>query len=95
MNPVNSIVISETDNVSTALVELIQGDVGRYCLQGKTVEVVVVETIPQYHKFATCDIPENKRVRKYGEVIGRAINSIAKGAHVHEHNIMSPGSDEA
>jgi len=91
MNPINSIVISETDNVATALIELLQGDVGRYSFQGKTSEVVIVETIPQYHKFAICNIRENDRVRKYGEAIGRAICSIAAGSHVHEHNIISPG----
>ncbi len=94
MNPVNSIVISERDNVATALVELLQGDVGRYLFRGNPVEVVIVETIPQYHKFAICVIRENDPVRKYGEVIGRAIDAIAMGAHVHEHNIVSPRRDE-
>ena len=91
----NSIVINEKDNVATTLIELRQGDVGRYLYQDKTAEVVIVETIPQYHKFAVCPIQENERVRKYGEVIGRAKVSIATGAHVHEHNIMSPGREKA
>ena len=87
MNPVNSIVIHESDNVATALVELPQGDVGRYALQGRTMEVPIVENVPQYHKFAICRIERNESVRKYGEVIGRAIHPIAAGAHVHEHNL--------
>ena len=91
MNPANSIVISDTDNVATALKELRRGDVGRYLFQGKTVEIVIVEAIPQYHKFAIYNIRENEPVRKYGEVIGRSITAISAGAHVHEHNIISPG----
>ena len=93
-NPVNSIVIHEGDNVATALVELRRGDVGRYLFQGKTMETIIVETIPQYHKFAVCDIRKSELVRKYGEVIGRSTASISAGAHVHEHNIVSPGRVE-
>jgi len=34
-NLANAILISESDNVATALVELLQGDVGRYLTQGQ------------------------------------------------------------
>lgn len=95
MNPLNSIVINASDNVATALVELLQGDVGRYALRGKTMEVPVVENIPRYHKFAICSMDRNERVRKYGEVIGRAAGPIALGAHVHDHNMLSPGRDQS
>jgi altronate dehydratase small subunit len=91
MNPVNSILISEKDNVATALKKLRRGDVGRYLFEGKTVEIVIVEAIPQYHKFAICNIQKNEAVRKYGEAIGQAAASISAGAHVHTHNIISPG----
>jgi hypothetical protein len=94
-NPVNSILINENDNVATALVELLQGDVGRYISGEKIVEIVIMETIPQYHKYAIRDIQENEQVRKYGESIGLARDSIALGAHVHDHNIKSPGGDKA
>ena len=87
MNPVNSMVISEKDNVATALVELLQGDMGRYLLHGNIVETAIVEDIPQYHKYAICDIPKDEQVRKYGEVIGQAIAKINKGEHVHVHNV--------
>ena len=38
-------------------------------------------------------IRENERVFKYGEAIGRAVCDIPAGAHVHEHNIVSPGRE--
>ena len=95
MNPLNSIVINESDNVATALVELLRGDTGRYAFQGKTMEVAIVENVPQYHKFAISSIERNERVRKYGEVIGRAKRSIAAGAHVHEHNLTCPEGNQS
>lgn len=94
VNPINSIMISKKDNVATALVELLEGDMGRYLFRGEIVEIEIVEPIPQYHKYAICNIRENDRVRKYGEMIGRAIFAISAGAHVHDHNIISPGDDE-
>jgi altronate dehydratase small subunit len=90
-DPVNSILINEADNVATAIVELPEGDVGRYLAQGRIVEIVITENIPKYHKFAVRDILKNDLVRKYGEVIGQAVHAIGKGSHVHVHNIISPG----
>jgi len=94
-NPVNSILINENDNVATALVELLPGDVGRYLFREKIVEVAITGTVPQYHKYAIRNIRENEQVCKYGESIGRASDSIALGEHVHDHNIKSPGGGKA
>ncbi len=90
-NPVNSILINKTDNVATAIVDLLRGSIGRYAAQDAVVEIVITENIPRYHKFAVCDIRKNEPVRKYGEVIGQAVCDIGKGGHVHVHNIVSPG----
>jgi altronate dehydratase small subunit len=90
-DPVNSILINEADNVATAIVELLKGDIGRYMAHGGIVEIVIAENIPRYHKFAVRDIRKKDLVRKYGEVIGQAVHAIGKGSHVHVHNIISPG----
>jgi altronate dehydratase len=90
-NQVNAILINQTDNVATAITDLSQGESGRYWEQGKLVEITVTDKIPQYHKFAVCAIQRAGWVRKYGEVIGQAMTDIRKGAHVHVHNIASPG----
>ena len=79
------------DDVATAIVDLIQGDSGQYMVQDAVVEIALTENIPRYHKFAVRDIRKNELVRKYGEVIGRAVCNIARGSHVHVHNIVSPG----
>jgi altronate dehydratase small subunit len=89
-NPVNAILIHEVDNVATAIMELCRGDIGQYEANGRIVEVVIIENILKYHKFAIRDIGKSELVYKYGHVIGRAIYDISCGAHVHVHNIISP-----
>jgi altronate dehydratase small subunit len=49
----------------------------------------VAEPISYGHKFAVTHIRSNDRITKYGEVIGRATQSIAAGAHAHVQNIES------
>ncbi len=41
------------------------------------------------HKFALCDIPCGAKVIKYGMPIGAAVADIAKGEHVHTHNLKT------
>lgn len=41
------------------------------------------------HKIAARDIAEGERVLKYGMPIGVATRAIAKGEHVHVHNLRS------
>ena len=52
------------------------------CLDGS-------EKIPAGHKYALCDIPKGEYVVKYGEIIGRATQDIAKDEWVHTHNVKS------
>ncbi len=49
--------------------------------------LVVKEPIQAGHKIAVRSIAANERVLKYGEMIGRAKQSIEAGAWVHTHNI--------
>ena len=92
---VNAILINETDNVATAIVELLEGETAKFWARGEMVEVSITEKIPQYHKLAVRDIRRTEFVRKYGEVIGQAVCDIRRGAHVHVHNIESPGRSES
>ena len=82
MNPV--IVISDADNVATALEALESGRV----LTGVG-SIVVREAIPRGHKVAVRAIASGKPVMKYGSPIGVAIVDIPPGAHVHTHNVSS------
>jgi len=54
-------------------------------LDGTAIELV--DAIPRGHKFALRSVSADEPVRKYGQVIGRATARIARGAHVHTHNL--------
>lgn len=82
MNPV--IVISEADNVATALEALEPGRV----LTGVG-SITVREAIPRGHKVAVRAIAAGGAVMKYGSPIGVAVADIPPGAHVHTHNVSS------
>ena len=93
-NQINAILIDKADNVATAIVELLQGELAQFRACDEIVEIPITEKIPQYHKFAVRDIRKMELVRKYGEIIGQALCDICRGSHVHVHNIASPGRSE-
>ena len=79
------------DDVAVVIVDILAGsDVKTMTIEGQEVGMLkVVEDIPLGHKFATRDIPAGGEVIKYGRTIGKATQAIAKGAHVHTHNVKS------
>ena len=48
-----------------------------------------VEIREDGHKYALRDIAEGENVVKYGMPIGHATRAIAKGEHVHVHNVKT------
>ncbi|SHJ06646.1 UxaA family hydrolase [Wenxinia saemankumensis] len=67
--------LSPEDNVVTASAPLEAGEEG------------AVMPIPRGHKMAAEDIPRGRALRKYAQVIGYASEDIARGSHVHTHNL--------
>lgn len=53
------------------------------------VVVAFDDTLPIAHKVAARDIEAGETILKYGAPIGRATREIARGRHVHVHNIES------
>lgn len=81
----SALVISERDNVATALQALAPGqrlDLGESTL-------IVEEPIAPGHKIALTAIAAGEPVVKYGSAIGTASRDIAPGTHVHTHNVAS------
>ncbi|HET7695667.1 MAG TPA: UxaA family hydrolase [Vicinamibacterales bacterium] len=78
------IVISDADNVATALEALEVGQV-----LAAVGSLTVREPIPRGHKIAVRAIRAGAEVMKYGSPIGRATSDIPPGAHVHTHNVSS------
>ena len=83
MDPV--IVISDRDNVATALEPLGVGE----AVHAGGAELVIIESIPRGHKVALRAIRCGEPIVKYGSAIGTATMDVAAGAHVHVHNVAS------
>ena len=77
--------ISPRDDVAIALRDLSAGE--RVALDDEAIELL--DAIPRSHKFALRSVNLGEPVRKYGQVIGRATTHIARGAHVHTHNLAT------
>jgi altronate hydrolase len=77
------IVLSASDNVAIARASLSPGQEVR--LNGRG--VVVQDAIPAGHKVAIAPIRSGENIRRYGQVIGRALSRIEAGRHVHTHNL--------
>ncbi|BAO90167.1 UxaA family hydrolase [Caballeronia cordobensis] len=50
-------------------------------------DIVLLDDIPAAHKIALRSITKGEAVRRYGQVIGFATADIARGQHVHTHNL--------
>lgn len=79
------IVISDRDNVATALETL---EPGRELTVGDR-RISVADRIPSGHKIALRPIAAGEAVIKYGSPIGTATAAIEAGRHVHVHNVAS------
>ena len=80
-----ALVISDRDNVATALEVL---EPGTTITIGGTL-VTIGDRIPRGHKLALRKISLGEAVVKYGSAIGSASADIEPGAHVHTHNVAS------
>jgi altronate hydrolase len=78
----NTVRLSERDNVVTAIRPL---EIG---VDGAT------QLIPRGHKIASEDISKGVAVYKYAQIIGYAATDIAKGEHVHTHNLEFRNVDQ-
>ena len=85
----DAIMLRENDNVATALRDLSAGEEIVVGVQEGSMRVRVGQAIAFGHKLAVVEIGTGENVLKYGEVIGRATQTIPKGCHAHVHNIES------
>lgn len=81
------IVMNSEDNIAVCLRELSSGETIDLGKTGRDIMLSVRDPIPRGHKVALVDIKKGAPVRKYGEIIGRATQTIASGCHVHVHNL--------
>lgn len=77
--------IHPMDKVAVALQPL----ASRQTLSVDGEEILLIEEIPQGHKFALCDIAKGNSIIKYGSPIGIATCDIKKGTWIHTHNMKT------
>jgi hypothetical protein len=78
------LILDPRDNIAVCLVDLNEGDV----VEQDDFKITVLSRIPRGHKIASSDIAKNDGIIKYGERMGHAVAPIARGEHVHTHNIL-------
>ena len=76
-----SIRLHTEDNIAIALADLPAG----FILPENS--IVLREHVKRGHKFALTPILAGMAVRRYGQIIGIAVNDIEAGDHVHVHNL--------
>ena len=80
------------DTVGVAVAEDIAGaqQLTGWQMDGdETVSILSRVPIPLGHKIALVDIAAGDSIIKYGHDIGRAIEQIGVGHHVHVHNLKT------
>jgi hypothetical protein len=79
------VLLAPEDNCVVVVQALKRGD--RVAIDGEPVEVD--KAIGVGHKLARRAITRGEKVLKYGAIIGTASAPIARGEHIHTHNLAS------
>jgi altronate dehydratase small subunit len=85
--PRRLMIVDPADNVATAVCEAAKGEVLDIPSERGAERLILLDDIPSGHKFALARLLPGDAVVKYGEVIGAARVPIARGEHVHVHNV--------
>ena len=85
------LVHEQADNVGVATVDIKAGEKveGLYMDSQKKVQVTTLQDIPLGHKIALSALKRDGAVVKYGHDIGRVVEDIRVGEHVHVHNLRT------
>jgi len=83
-----ALVIDPADNVAVVLSDIAAGETCAVRMKDRTEELTVRDNVPFGHKIAITAIAKGEPVIKYGEEIGKATETVEKGAWVHTHNLI-------
>ena len=84
-DPLPALLLNDRDDVATALRALAPGETIR--VGGH--RVIVRDAIANGHKIAVRDVDAGAAVCKFGWPIGKALQGIKAGDHVHSHNLAT------
>jgi altronate hydrolase len=79
-----AVLLRDSDNVAVLRRPVKSGD---HLVNG-SLDFSALQNIGAGHKIAIAEIADGEPVRKYGQIIGFAQGRIARGAHVHTHNVV-------
>ncbi len=86
------VVHDKTDSVGVVVVENVEPntDMSGWVMEtDETISVTALDAIPIGHKVALLDIGKGETILKYGHSIGKTVEKIGKGHHVHVHNLKT------
>lgn len=86
------LVHDKKDTVGVVVVEGLKAGSEMLCVvtaDNSQFRLVAKMDVPIGHKIALTDIKSGDTVWKYGQDIGKAVANIAKGEHVHVHNLKT------
>ena len=88
---IHFLVHDTVDNVGVAVVDIAANTdcTGRDLSTNKTMQAQSLEAIPLGHKIALKDFKTGEEVTKYGCIIGRIVQDVAAGHHVHTQNLKT------
>lgn len=80
------------DNVGVVVVENLKAGTDMTCVvthDNSAFTLTAKDDVPIGHKIALGDLKSGDTAIKYGEDIGRFVADVAKGGHVHVHNLKT------
>jgi (2R)-sulfolactate sulfo-lyase subunit alpha len=86
------LVHNHRDNVGVVVVEGLAAGTDMLCVvteDNSEFRMAAKQAVEIGHKIALTDLKNGDTVIKYGEDIGRVVAPIAKGEHVHVHNLKT------
>ena len=80
------------DNVGVVVIEGLTAGTDMLCVvtaDNSTFRMKTTADVPIGHKIALKDLKAGDTAVKYGEDIGKIVQSVAAGGHVHVHNLKT------
>jgi (2R)-sulfolactate sulfo-lyase subunit alpha len=80
------------DNVGVVVVEGLEAGTDMLVVvthDNSSFRLTAVDDVPIGHKIALTDLKAGDTAIKYGEDIGRFVADVARGGHVHVHNLKT------
>ena len=92
MSTPHLLVHDHLDNVGVVVVEGLAAGTTMLCVvtaDDSDFQLLATAAVPIGHKIALADLKPGDTVVKYGHDIGRIVAPVAKGEHVHVHNLKT------